>query len=131
MADLQSDQTLPGCPRKSFSLPFHGGEIWFEHLDGIHQQEKLVLEKLSDDLPRFSKPSSPAFVCFVLSETTVTQSIVEAIVHALLDSSKPFRKVAFAGLDRKHIRAVKSKLNHKGFALGFFMGIEDAKQWLL
>lgn len=71
MTDLQSAQALPGCPRKSFSLPFHGGEIWFEHLDGIHQLEKLVLAKLSDDLPRFSKPSSPAFVCFVLREPLI------------------------------------------------------------
>ena len=28
---------LPGVKKKSFVLPFRGGEIWFEHLDGMYQ----------------------------------------------------------------------------------------------
>lgn len=34
---------LPGVKKKSFALPFRGGEIWFEHLDGIYQYTELVL----------------------------------------------------------------------------------------
>ena len=35
---------LPGCRKKSFSLPFAGGEIWFEHIDGLYHFEELALE---------------------------------------------------------------------------------------
>lgn len=30
-----SDRELPGLRKKSFVLPYRGGMIWFEHLDGL------------------------------------------------------------------------------------------------
>ena len=30
-----SGRELPGLRKKSFALPYRGGMIWFEHLDGL------------------------------------------------------------------------------------------------
>ncbi len=30
-----SGRELPGLRKKSFVLPYRGGMIWFEHLDGL------------------------------------------------------------------------------------------------
>lgn len=30
-----SGRELPGFRKKSFALPYRGGMIWFEHLDGL------------------------------------------------------------------------------------------------
>ena len=32
----KNSEELPGVRKKSFIFPFAGGEIWFEHLDGIY-----------------------------------------------------------------------------------------------
>ena len=37
--NMQKD--LPGLSKKSFSMFFGGGEIWFEHLDGIYEHTDL------------------------------------------------------------------------------------------
>lgn len=34
---MSEPEKLPGVRKKSFVLPFKGGEIWFEHLDGMYQ----------------------------------------------------------------------------------------------
>lgn len=39
-------EELAGVKKKSFILPYAGGEIWFEHLDGIYQYTEFALEKL-------------------------------------------------------------------------------------
>lgn len=44
---MQKD--LPGLTKKSFSMFFGGGEIWFEHLDGIYEHTDLAIEKLEND----------------------------------------------------------------------------------
>ena len=41
---IQNPRDLPGFRKKSFAMYFRGGEIWFEHLDGIYEYEALVLE---------------------------------------------------------------------------------------
>ena len=64
--DISDPGMLPGYLKKSFSMPFHGSEIWFEHLDGIYDNEELVTEKLQRDAENFSRPSSPGLICFVL-----------------------------------------------------------------
>lgn len=33
----KNPEELSGVRKKSFLLPFAGGEIWFEHLDGIYR----------------------------------------------------------------------------------------------
>ena len=45
---------LAGVKKKSFILPYAGGEIWFEHLDGIYQYTELAIEKLCADSDFFS-----------------------------------------------------------------------------
>lgn len=44
-----------GYKQKSFSLPYNGGEIWFEHLDGFYDNEEFVLKKLKSEIPEFSR----------------------------------------------------------------------------
>ncbi|HBF15977.1 MAG TPA: hypothetical protein DDW30_09940 [Clostridiales bacterium] len=36
-------EELSGVKKKSFILPYAGGEIWFEHLDGIYQYTELAI----------------------------------------------------------------------------------------
>ena len=78
MNDMTNAKNLPGFCKSSFALPYNGGEIWFEHLDGLYGHEALALEKLAGDAPLFSRPSSPAYICFVLDETAVTAAVVDA-----------------------------------------------------
>lgn len=122
---------LPGYKKKSFLLYYNGGEIWFEHLDGIYTNEELVLEKLASDVSKFTRPSSTSYICFVFDETTVSDNIIAAVVNAILQTQKSFMKIAFCGLDGKYKGKFKKALSHHGFGMGFFDGLEDAKQWLL
>ena len=122
---------MPGFRKKSFVLPFAGGEIWFEHLDGIYEHEALVIEKLKKDIPQFSKPSMTSNIGFVLNETTVTAPIIEEICDALLHHGKRFMRVGFIGTDRKTSHTLKNELYGHGFSLGFFSDFEKAKEWLV
>lgn len=131
LADIINAEELAGYKKKSFVLPYNGGEIWFEHLDGIYEYETLVLNKLENDAASFSKPSAPSHVCFVFTETTVSEHISHAVIKAILDSGKRFTKIAFVGLDKTSKRTIKKELTGKGFGIGFLEGLEDAKEWLL
>ena len=117
--DEKTGEKLAGYRKKSFALCHNGGEIWFEHLGGIFGFEELVTEKLSRDVELFTKPSAPAYVCFVFDETEVTEKIIEAV------------KIAFVGLDRKTAQKFKKELSGNGFEVNFLGGLEDAKEWLL
>lgn len=46
--------------KKSLSLPYRNGEIWFEHLNGMYQDADWALEKLICDRRAFLLPSRPA-----------------------------------------------------------------------
>ena len=131
MPQNNNAESLPGYMKKSFALPYNGGEIWFEHLDGIYTNESSVLKKLECDVPFFTKPSSASYICFVFDETLVTDEIIAAVEKAVLTSGKRFMKVAFSGVDGKSRHKLKRLLNRKGFGMGFFDGLEYAKQWLL
>ncbi len=131
MPETINGEELAGYKKKSFALPYNGGEIWFEHLDGLYGFEKLVLEKLSRDSRVFSRPSSPAFACFVFDETEVTEKIIEAVKTAVCGRGKRFLKVAFVGLNRQKVRKFKKDLAGNGFETGFLKGLEDTKEWLL
>lgn len=131
LSEKTNGEELAGYKKKSFALPYNGGEIWFEHLDGLYGFEELVLEKLSRDAEIFSRPSSPAFACFALDETEVTEKIINAVKRAICESGKRFLKIAFVGLDRKSVRKFKKELAGNGFEMNFLGGLEDAKEWLL
>ena len=127
--EIINGEDLPGYQKKSFVLPYNGGEIWFEHLDGIYGYEELVLSKLDSDIKLFTRPSSTAYICFVFTETTVTERIIEAVKRSILECEKRFMKIAFVGLDKKSKRRLKDVLKGKGFGVNFLEGLEDAKRW--
>lgn len=131
MPEKINGEELAGFKKKSFALPYNGGEIWFEHLDGLYGFEELVLKKLSRDSRVFSRPSSPSFACFVFDETDVTEEIINAVKRAICDGGKHFLKIAFVGLNRKSVRKIKKELAGNGFEMNFLGGLEDAKEWLL
>ncbi len=122
---------LPGVRKKSFILPFAGGEIWFEHLDGIYQYTELAIEKLRADTATFRRPSAPEYIAFVLDETIITEELISEIVNALIRSDKQFMRAAFVGADKLSCKKLKKLLYGHGFAIKFFDGIEPAKEWLL
>ena len=122
---------LPGVKKKSFILPFAGGEIWFEHLDGIYQYTELALRKLRTDAPVFCRPSSPEYIIFVLDETIITEELISEIADALIRSGKQFMRAAFVGADSLSRKKLNKTLFGHGFAIKFFDGIESAKEWIL
>lgn len=130
VVDKNPDE-LPGVRKKSFILPFAGGEIWFEHLDGIYQYTDLAIEKLRTDTETFRRPSSPGYITFVLDETIISEELISEITEALMKPGKQFMRVAFVGADGLSCIKLKSLLYGHGFAVKFFDGIEPAKEWLL
>ena len=122
---------LPGVRKKSFILPFAGGEIWFEHLDGIYQYTELAIPKLRTDTATFRRLSSPGYITFVLDETIITEELIAEIADALIRPGKQFMRVAFVGADGLSCKKLKKLLSGHGFAIKFFDGIEPAKEWLL
>lgn len=127
----QNPGELPGVRKKSFPLSFAGGEIWFEHLDGIYQYTGLAAQKLHRDTPMFRRPSSPGYIAFVLDETVITEELISGIADALLRPGKQFLRAAFVGADGRSCKKLKKLLHGHGFAVGFFDGIEPDKEWLL
>ncbi len=124
-------EELPGYKKESFALSFNGGEIWFEHLDGMYDKENIILEKLEFDRQLFSRPSSTSYICFVFDETQITEQIIIAVLNSITENTKHFMKIAFSGVDKKSKHRLKKELTEKGFCIGFFEGLEDAKCWLL
>ena len=130
--DCSEPEILPGVKKKSFVLPFRGGEIWFEHLDGMYQYTDLVLEKLKRDRMVFLLPSKPSQIAFVLDETVITKEIVGKIVTILCDERKVFLRVCFIGTDRKIQQMFRNALKGKAdFAFSFINDTEQAKEWLI
>ena len=78
---VPNPEELHGVKKKSFALPFNGGEIWFEHLDGMYQYTELVLEKLKNDSHTFLLLSKPAHIAFILDETLITEQLIDEIVR--------------------------------------------------
>ena len=128
--DMQATN-LHGYRKKSFLMYYNGGEIWFEHLEGLYGYEDLVLEKLNSDIPLFIKPSSTSFICFVCFETIVTENIIFAVKKTVSESNKHFSKIAFCGLERMNQKIFKKIFANQGLEVAFFDGLENAKVWLL
>ncbi len=129
--DENQPRELAGFKKKSFKMAFGGGEIWFEHLDGIYDNENLALEKLAGDRPTFCRPSYPSVVAFVLDETRITNAIIAAIADALLLSGKYFQKVCFVGADKQAERALRGALRGGKFAILFIDDLQKGKEWLI
>ncbi len=85
-------EELPGARKKSFLLPFAGGEIWFEHLDGVDRYTELAVQKLRADAVIFRRPSSSGYIAFVLDETRITDELISEVADALLMPGKQFAR---------------------------------------
>lgn len=113
-------------------MPFRGGEIWFEHLDGMYRYTDLATEKLKRDSHVFLLPSKPSHMGIVLDETLVTEALVKEISSLLCDERKRFMRVCFIGTDRKIQKMFRRALYGKSsFAVSFINDFEQAKEWLV
>jgi len=135
MKEEKSDiipSNLPGVKKKSFSMFFGGGEIWFEHLDGIYNYYDIVISKFENDYEKFNKPSSPSLIAINLDETIINENIVCTISNKLINGNKKLSRVVFVGLDKKSKKMFSKTLkNHINFALEFINDYEKAKEWLV
>jgi hypothetical protein len=114
-------------------LAFHGGEIYFLHLDAFGTREDLVLARITSDAPTMLRPSYPAFVGVNVDETVFTSEIMEAVASVLGDKKKVFRKVAIVGCAKKDLRKFEKALLNAGvtYPVAFFGDFEKAKEWLI
>ncbi len=120
---------MPGLSKKSFSLPFHGGEIWCEHLDSLYDERALLIDKFQQDLIAISKPSTSSFIAINLEETNVDRALIDFIADTLSSLNKRIQKVVFVGLNSEMKRYVnKLKINFLVTCLDDF---EKAKEWLV
>lgn len=130
--ECTASETLPEAKKKSFVLPFDGGEIWFEHLDGMYQYTDLVLAKLKNESQIFLLPSKPAHICFVLYETVVTETVVDEISSLLFNGRKRFMRVCFIDTDWKIEKMFRTTLcNRSSFVFAFINDFEKVKEWLI
>ena len=131
MREIKNPRDLPGFKKKSFAMYFGGGEIWFEHLDGIYEYEDLVIEKFLNDAKTFCRSSMTSHLCFNLDETTITASMMSIICDTLTNADKKFTRICFVGVDPSSKRVFKKLLANKGFAFTFINDFEKAKEWVV
>lgn len=110
---------------------FGGGEIWFEHLDGLYEYSSLAVEKLENDYRRFKRPSMPSLMAVNVDETDVTDELADALAEKLLNGGKRFTRVVFVGTDKYTQRKIRKALSGAPFALSFINDFEKAKEWLV
>jgi len=118
-----------GLSKKSFSMPYNGGEIWFEHLDGINDEAQLK-QKFEQDLIQIIKPSTSSFIAINLDETIINQEMLECILEKLYSSDKLLRKVVFVGLNTRMKRYIKQQKN-MNISMNCIDDFEQAKKWLI
>lgn len=128
---MQNGKEPAGLRKKSFSMFFGGGEIWFEHLDGIGEYSELAAEKLINDSKQFCRPSLPSLIAVNVDETFVSDELIDLISDKLLNSGKRFTRTAIVGADRNVRRRLEGSLRGAPFALKFFSDFEKAKEWLV
>ena len=123
------EKYLLGLNKKSFSLPYNGGDIWCEHLDSLYDKRDLLLEKFKNDLIMIAKPSTSSFIAINLDETDVDKDLIDEIYHAFSSLNKSIRKVVFVGLEPEMKRYVKRL--RANFVVTCLDDFEKAKEWLL
>ena len=123
------EKYMSGLNKKSFSLPYNGGEIWCEHLDSLCDKRELLLEKFRKDLVMIAKPSTSSFIAVNLDETDVDRELIDTIFYAFLSMKKSIRNVVFVGLSPEMKRYAK-RLS-ADFVVNCLDDFEKAKEWLL
>lgn len=131
MTNSDNPRNLPGFKKKSFSMAFGGGEIWFEHLDGIYENTALAVEKLENDYAEFRKPSMPSLIAINLDETGVDDTLIDALAEKLLNGGKRFTRAAFVGVDRSAKKRIEKRFARAPFAVKFINDFEKSKEWLV
>lgn len=119
--------------RNSFKLPFSGGEIWGEELDGLNIYTDVVIDKFLRDMVTIRKTSSPGLIAIHLNETLVKEILVNIIVTELRKAGNSIQKVVFVGLNRTSQKLMKSSIEVVcvSFAYAFINDYEKAKEWLI
>ena len=120
-----------GLRKKSFSMFFGGGEIWFEHLDSLGARTDLALAKLEADSCLFLRPSAPSLIAVNLDETRVTAALISALQSQLMQGGKRFTRVVLVGTDPVARIRLRHSLTGAPFVLGFINDFERAKEWLV
>lgn len=123
----------PGLDKQSFAMPFHGGMIWFEHLDALGGDDRIAQQKLEGDIPSMARPSAPALIAVVLNETRVTEALCGLLANAFVQQVKHAKKVVFIGMSMGEKSAMKRALKSHvtTFAYAFISDLEKAKEWLV
>ena len=122
---------VPGLKKKSFSMFFNGGEIWFEHLDSLYDQTELIKKKFMQDLLVIQRPSTSSFIAVILNESNINDEILDLIINEFSNINKQLRKVVFIGLTMKMKRYVKKRSTHTNFLIICMDDLEKAKEWLV
>jgi hypothetical protein len=119
--------------RESFKLPFSGGDIWGEELDGLNIHTDIVIQKFLKDMAIIRKPSSPGLIAIHLNQTLVNQYLADVIVTELAKANHSIFKVVFVGLSHSAKKLVKTLLKEKNvlFVYDFYNDYEKAKEWLV
>lgn len=120
-----------GLNKKSFSLFYHGGEIWCEHLDSLFDRKDLLIQKFNQDLLQIGRPSTSSYIVVILDQSEVDNEIIEHIMNSFISLKKPLRKVVFAGLSRKMKDFIKKKHTQSIFLVTCIDDLEKAKEWLI
>ncbi|MBE5979186.1 MAG: hypothetical protein E7249_08625 [Paenibacillaceae bacterium] len=120
-----------GLKKKSFSMFFNGGEIWFEHLDALYDQAELIKQKFMQDLLVIQRPSTSSFIAVILNESNINGEILDLIINEFSVINKQLRKVVFIGLTLKMKRYVKKRSAHTNFLVICMDDLEKAKKWLV
>lgn len=120
-----------GLNKKSFSLFYHSGEVWCEHLDSLYGERELLKQKFKRDLIEISRPSTSSFIAVVLDDSDVDKEVLDWIVDSFVMLNRPLRKVVFVGLDLKMKSYMKKKKVDSSFMMACIDDLEKAKEWLI
>ncbi|ADL51187.1 hypothetical protein [Clostridium cellulovorans] len=126
---------LPGTHKKSFAMYFGGGEIWFEHLDGMYSFTDEVIQKFIYDTRNITRPSAPSLIAVNLDETVVTKKIVDLITDIYIKNTRYIHKVVFVGMDSYSQKLMKkvfgNRVGEYEFSVNYINDFEKAKEWLV
>jgi hypothetical protein len=125
------EEEMAGIKKESFRLFYGGGELWIEHLDGIHEATDAAILKLREDYARLKRPSMPGAVAVNLEGTRVNAPLITEIARLFMSGEKRITRVAFVGVGRAEKKALKKALSKSGFVIAFREDFEKAKEWLL
>lgn len=131
---IVADEKLEAAiKKKSFSLPYGGGEIWSEHLDGLYANKDIVMKKFRADMQEMLRPSAPGAIAVAIAQTRVDKEILDTIIQTFRDTDKKINKVAFVGLDKKTCRLLDRILrtDKTKFMVHCTDDFEKAKEWLM